>query len=93
MSDPNESNFGGEDHPRHKAPPGQGIEAPLSQETGGPAEMSIFDGKGNETVVVVAENEEGLRAQGTGQDRDEAMADTKDPKDQLGTDFGTTSGH
>ncbi len=88
MSDPNESDFGGTDHPMHKAPAGQGVEAPLSQETGGPAEMSTFDGRGNESVVVVGENEAGLRSQGTGGTREEAAADTRDPSDQLGEDFG-----
>ncbi|MDP9388075.1 MAG: hypothetical protein M3Q48_09240 [Actinomycetota bacterium] len=75
MSNPNESDFGGTDHEMYKAPAGQGIEAPLAQETGGPAEMSVFDGAGNESVIVMGEDEDGRRVQGGGPDRESALAE------------------
>lgn len=75
------------DHEQHRAPEGQGVGAPMAQDTGGPAEMSIFDGKGNESVVVVGDDAKGRRSQGTGATREEAMADTEDPDDLIGDAF------
>ena len=92
MADGNESEFGGTGY---KAPAGQGVEAPLAQETGGPAEMSVFDGEGNESVVVMAPSEEdGRRVQGTGATREEALANSGG-ESILGEDFspGTPVDH
>jgi len=49
---------------RHRAGPGEGIRAPFAQETGGQAQTSVFDGKGNESVVVFGVNEDGKPAKG-----------------------------
>ncbi|HEX2192390.1 MAG TPA: hypothetical protein VHH09_04290 [Acidimicrobiales bacterium] len=56
-----------------RAPEGEGNRAPLAQETGGDeAQFSIFDGAGNEDVVVVTENAEGKPVAATGHSADEA---------------------
>lgn len=54
-----------------------------------PAQMSIYDGAGNEVVVAMAENEEGRRAQGTGATAEEALADAREGDSLLGKGFGT----
>ena len=55
--------LGSTDHSQHRAPDNEGVGAPMAQATGeGPPQISIFDGQGNETVVVVAEDEEGRMA-------------------------------
>ncbi|HWG73380.1 MAG TPA: hypothetical protein VG184_04925 [Acidimicrobiales bacterium] len=51
------------------------------------AEMSVFDGAGNESVVVIADDEEGRVSEGTGASSEEAMADAKKPGDRLGPGF------
>ena len=79
---------GTSDHEQHRAGPNEGVRAPLSRDSGGPAQISVFDGKGNESVVVVDENEEGKLSQGTGPSAAEAWEDAKDPGDTLGEDFG-----
>ncbi len=79
---------GTSDHEQHRAGPNEGVRAPLSRDSGGPAQISVFDGKGNESVVVVEENEEGKLSQGTGPDAATAAANAKDPGDTLGKDFG-----
>lgn len=63
------------------APDGEGIEA------GSPAQMSIYDGAGNETVVAMADNEQGRRAQGTGATAEEALEDAKKGDSILGDGF------
>jgi len=85
--DPNRA--GSTDHPQHRTPPGEGKDAPLAEESGGPAEMSIFDGAGNEISTVLTEDEEGRPSQGTGPDRESALKDAKDPGDYLGGGFTT----
>jgi hypothetical protein len=49
--------------------------------------MSVFDGAGNESVVVIAEDDEGRLSEGTGASSAEAMADAKKPGDRLGHGF------
>jgi len=83
---------GSSDHEQHRAGPNEGVRAPLSRDSGGPSQISVFDGKGNESVVVVDENEEGELSQGTGPNAAEAWADAKDPGDTLGKDFGPGAG-
>ena len=56
----------------HRAGPGEGVRAPLTTEGADHAEYSIFDGKGNEQVVVVGDNKEGRPAQGTGDSSEDA---------------------
>ena len=79
---------GSSDHEQHRAGPNEGVRAPLSRDSGGPPQISVFDGKGNEEVVVLTENEEGKTSQGTGPTAADAMADAKDPGDTLGEGFG-----
>jgi len=79
----------GNDPDNQRAGPGEGIRAPFAQDTGGQAQTSVFDGKGNESVVVYGENEDGRPAQGTGPDvasagAEVAEGDAGDP----GSDFG-----
>lgn len=85
--------IGETDHEQHRAPPGEGVRAPLTSEGADHPEFSIFDGKGNESVVVVGSNEEGRPSEGTGPDAAAAMADSKRPGNQLGEDFGPVTGH
>ncbi|HEX3424730.1 MAG TPA: hypothetical protein VHT30_01270 [Acidimicrobiales bacterium] len=84
--------IGESDHEQHRAGPGEGVRAPLTSEGADHPEFSIFDGKGNESVVVVAPNAEGRPAEGTGPDAAAAMADAKRPGNQLGEDFGPVTG-
>ena len=67
---------GDTDHPQHRAGPGEGVRAPLAEETG-VSEISIFDGKGNESVVRHERTEEGRVAQGAGPDSESAAAEAK----------------
>ncbi len=83
--------LGSTDHPQHRSPPGEGQEAPLTSE-GGPGTTSVFDGKGNETVVVVADDEEGRMSEGTGATGEEALEDARKPGDLLGEGFQPPSG-
>lgn len=69
---------------QHRAPADEGIRAPLAQETGGNAQFSSFDGKGNERVVVLSENEAGQPAQGTGKDAASAQAAAESGESQIG---------
>ena len=67
------------DHRQHRAPEGEGVNAPFAEELGH-GENSIFDGAGNEMVVVTTTDEEGNLKQGTGPDRKSAMKDAKKSK-------------
>ena len=80
MPQTNEKEFPGDD--AHVAPEDQGIDAD------DPSQMSLYDGAGNETVVVMAENEQGRRAQGTGATAEEALADAEKGDSLLGEGFG-----
>jgi hypothetical protein len=55
-----------------RAPEGEGNRAPLAQNEGGDPQFSIFDGQGNEDVVVVTENPDGKPVAATGHSADEA---------------------
>lgn len=72
---------------QHRAPAGEGVRAPLAQETGAKPQFSSFDSKGNERVVVLSENEKGEPAQGTGGDAASAQAAAEKGDSQIG-DFG-----
>ena len=67
----------------YRAPEGEGIASD------DPSQMSLYDGAGNEIVVVLAENEDGRRAQGTGATAEEARADARTGSSLLGDGFGT----
>ncbi len=75
------------DHPQHRAAPGEGVRAPLAQDGAENAQISVFDGKGNESVVVLADDEKGKPRQGTGPDAATAMADAKNPETVIGGAF------
>ncbi|MGH9265744.1 MAG: hypothetical protein ACRD1D_13735 [Acidimicrobiales bacterium] len=66
---------GDTDHEQHRAGPGEGVRR--SQEETGVAEMSIFDGAGNESVVRLERTEDGRTAQGAGPDSESAKAEAE----------------
>ncbi|MDQ3680298.1 MAG: hypothetical protein M3378_07115 [Actinomycetota bacterium] len=78
---------GSSDHSQHRTPAGEGSEAPLSEHEGGPAEMSLYDGTGNEMTAVLTEDEEGMPRQGTGEDTEAAIKDAKDPGEPISPGF------
>ena len=82
---------GESDHPQHRAGPGEGVRAPFAED-GGFAEMSVFDGAGNESVVRMTTDEDGNTAQGTGPDSETAAEDAdgllKKVRRGLGDAFG-----
>ncbi len=78
---------GESEHAQHRAGPGEGVRAPWAEGDADHTEFSIFDGKGNESVAVVTNDDEGVPAQGTGPSTEEAMADAKKPGDPLGKGF------
>ena len=79
--------IGETDHPQHRAAPGEGIRSPLASEGADHPEFSIFDGKGNESVVVVGPDKDGRTAEGTGPSSAAAAADAENPEGLLGQDF------
>ncbi len=82
-----ENRMGSSDHPQHRTPSGEGSDTGLAQKEGGPAEYSIYDGKGNEQAVVLTEDETGFPREGTGQTHEEALKNAKDPSIPLGEGF------
>ena len=84
---PEEDRTGSSDHPQRRTPGGEGSETPLSQEQGGPAEYSLYDGQGNEIAATLTEDEEGFPRQGTGETHEEAVKDARDPSVPLGEGF------
>ncbi len=64
---------GDTDHPQHRAGEGEGVRR--SQDETGVAEISIFDGAGNESVVRLERTEDGRTAQGAGPDSASAAAE------------------
>ena len=76
----------GTDEDRYRAGPGEGVRAPLTTEGADHPEFSVFDGQGNESVVVVGTDAKGRTSQGTGETSEEAAADAA--KTDLGEGFG-----
>jgi hypothetical protein len=74
---------------RDRAPEGEGVRAPMAGDLGH-AQHSVFDGKGNETVVVTVSDEDGRTKQGTGPTAEKAMKDAKGKKgaDPIGEGMG-----
>ncbi|CAN5572801.1 hypothetical protein BH20ACT2_BH20ACT2_03630 [soil metagenome] len=83
----NEGRLGDSDREQRTAPEGEGHDAPFLEDGGEHPEMSVFDGEGNEHVVVLAENEDGEVSEGTGPDRESALADAKKGDSRLGDAF------
>jgi hypothetical protein len=73
--------------PQHRAGPGEGVRAPFAEHEGGDPQISVFDGKGNEQVVVASANREGNLAQGTGPDSESARAEAQDGEAHPGSAF------
>ena len=73
---------------RHRLGADEGIRAPFAQDTTGQAQTSVFDGKGNESVVLLGENRDGEPAQGTDPDLASAEAEVVDGDADPGSDFG-----
>jgi len=80
--------MGPDNGPQHRAGPGEGVRAPFASETGGSPEFSVFDGKGNESVVVMTETEDGRPAQGTGDNADSAQNEAGSGATDPGSSFG-----
>jgi hypothetical protein len=82
---------GDTDHHQHRAGEGEGVRAPSNTETG-ISEISVFDGKGNETVVRHVADADGNTAQGTGPSSEAAAEDAerllKEGGRQIGEGFG-----
>jgi len=72
-----ENKAGSSDHEQHRTPEGEGSEATMASEESGPAELTVFDGAGNEQVMITTDGEEGTAVQGTGEDAEAAMKDAK----------------
>lgn len=84
---------GSTDHPQHRAPAGEGYDAPRLEEGGNVAQHSVFDGAGNETVVVTTTNETtGQRKQGTGPTAADAMESAQDASEPIGEGYGFAAG-
>lgn len=66
--------MGPDNGPQRRAAPGEGIRAPETDET---PQTSVFDSRGNESVVVVAEDEQGRQSQGSGPDTASARAEAE----------------
>jgi len=73
----------------NRAPEGQGVRAGPASQKGEPIQQSVFDGAGNEVVVVSTVDEEGRVRQGTGPDAEAALKDAKKGKDPIGRGFWT----
>ena len=76
--------LGSTDHEQQRAPAGQGSRAPLAAEGGDVAQFSVFDGKGNEQVAALADNEEGRQSLGVGETTEDALKDARNPDELIG---------
>ncbi|MGH9277618.1 MAG: hypothetical protein ACRD12_05865 [Acidimicrobiales bacterium] len=77
---------------KHRANSDEGWRAPIT-DGDGPVQHSIYDGAGNEIVVVSGTDKEGTRKQGTGSTAEEAAKDVRDPKQVIGEGFYPPPGH
>ena len=71
----------------HHAGADEGVRGPMAAESGH-GEISVFDGEGNENVVVATSDESGIKL-GTGPSREAAMADHDQPGDHIGDGYKT----
>jgi len=72
----------------NRAGEGEGVRAPLAQDGADHSEFSVFDGAGNESVVVVGTNEDGKLVQSTGDSSAAAAKGVNKLKERLGKAFG-----
>jgi hypothetical protein len=49
---------------QHRAPEGEGVRSPFASESDGPPQTSVFDSMGNESVVVLTEDNRGAAVRG-----------------------------
>jgi hypothetical protein len=77
---------GSGDDDQHRAGAGEGVRAPFADD-GHPPQTSVFDGKGNESVVTYGVNEEGRPAQGTGPDLASAEGEVAEGEEHPGSAF------
>ena len=86
---PEENRMGSSDHEQHRTPEGEGSDSTMAQtKDSGPAEMSVYDGKGNEKVMVTTDGDDGTAIQGTGDTAEEAIKDAKSEGGPLGPAVG-----
>jgi len=76
-----------------RAPVGEGVSAPFAADSGGPPQTSVFDGAGNESVVVLTDNKDGRTAEGTGETLADALKDAHDGHGRLGDAFNPKKSH
>ena len=87
FSDPNRViGHGAKDADR--APEGEGNRAEFAQYGADKAQFSIFDGQGNEEVVVVTDNAEGKPVAATGKTKDEALKSIPKMDTIIGEGYG-----
>ncbi len=72
----------------NRAADGEGVRAPLASDGADHSEFSVFDGAGNEQVVVVDTNEDGKLVQSTGDSSADAVKGVNKLKKRLGDAFG-----
>jgi hypothetical protein len=70
-----------------RAPEGEGNRAEFAQYGADKAQFSIYDGEGNENVVVLTDNEEGKPVAATGETADEALKSVKKMDTGIGEDY------
>jgi len=85
---PEANRTGSSDHEQDRTPEGEGSEATMASEQSGPAQVTVYDGKGNEKVMVTTDGEDGTAVQGTGEDVDAALKDAKEGGGPLGPAVG-----
>ena len=71
-----EGNAGNAHRLAHRAPAGEGSRANADDDST-PPQMSIYDGKGNESVVVLTVDADGKPSQGAGDSLADAIKDAK----------------
>ena len=71
-----EGTAGNADHLQHRAPAGEGYRSDSTDDST-PPQMSIYDGKGNESVVVLTVDDDGKPSQGAGDTLADALKDAK----------------
>ncbi len=79
----------GPDPDKRRAGAGEGIRAPFAQDTGGQSQTSVFDGKGNETVVTFGTNADGQHEDGSGRN----VADAHEEVEADDVPAGRTEGN
>jgi hypothetical protein len=85
---PEENRAGSSDHSQHRTPEGEGSDSTMSEKESGPAEVSVYDGMGNEKVMVTTDGDDGRAIQGTGDTAEEAVKDAKSEGGPLGPAVG-----